>query len=197
VLVLAEAIIQFSIIFERFVQQVAESEYLDWKETIYAHRNVAQFLKVPAAMLRYTSTDRTPFDVFSCFENSFKIIETALGNAPTPDSTNSQSMDEKADHEPADYLFLLACFFIEQLFNPYAELPLKPFTPKQCERMADFIKALNDYEQANHPSDRIKTNWKTFWSDTGLPEGPRFDCRPSPTRRSYIRWKDIPTWIEV
>ncbi|KAF5324371.1 hypothetical protein D9619_011358 [Psilocybe cf. subviscida] len=196
---LKKAIIQYSLIFKSFVQHVAESEYLDWESTVYAHRNVAQFFKVPATMLRYTGTDQIPFDVFSRFEKSFEIIQTALSDPPTPDPGDTQSMDEKrVDQANADYLFLSACFFVEQLFNPYSEQPLKPFKEKQCERMADFIKALHAYEQAaNYPPVRIQDNWQDFWKDTGLPNLPRFDCKPEPARRSYIRWKVIPTWIEV
>lgn len=185
-------------IFERFVRQVAESPYLDWKETIYAHRNVAQFLKVPGAMFRYTGTDQVPFDVFSRFENALDIIQTALSDPPSPDFDDTHPVDEKsAYHANADYLFLSACLFIDQVFNPYAELTLKPFTQKQCNRMADFIVALNTYEHANYPPDRIQKNWQDLWSDTGLPKEPRFEGRPSPSKRSYIRWKAIPSWIKV
>lgn len=185
-------------IFEKFVQQVAGTEYMEWKETIYAHQSVSQFLKTPATMLRYTGTDQSPFDVFSEFENSFMIIQTTLGNATSALSGNAQSMDEKGiDQSNTDYLFLSACFVIEHLFNPYTELPLRPFKQPQCDLMADFIKAVDGYEQANYPSEGIQDNWEAFWSDTGLPKEPRFESRPNPTRRSYIRWKHIPAWIKI
>lgn len=172
-------------IFERFVHHVAVSKHLDWQETIYAHQDVAQFLKAPAIMIRYTGTAQIPFDSFSKFENSFNIIQAALGNHATPNTHG-------------DYLFLSACFLIEQLFNPYAELSLKPFDQKQCDHMATFIKALNAYEQAaGYPPVGIQDNWQEFWNETGLPKVPRFDCRPSPSRRSYIRWNTIPTWINI
>lgn len=193
-----DAIVQYSNIFEGFVRQIAQSQYLDWEETIYAHRNVAQFLKIPAAMLRYTGTDQVPFDVFSRFESSLDIIQNALSKTPTADPDADESFDEKSDHQTnIDYLFLSACFFIDHLVNPYAELPLKQFSAVQCDRLASFITALNVYEQANYPPTRIQDSWDKYWSETGLPKEPRFTCRPIPTRRSYIRWKVIPAWVKI
>ncbi|KAF5324216.1 hypothetical protein D9619_011368 [Psilocybe cf. subviscida] len=196
-----KAVIHFSMIFERFVQHIAESGSLDWQgTTIYAHRNTAQFLAVPVVMLRYRGTDQNPFDVFSRFETSFNIIQTALGDTPVPN----------IDPKRADYLFLFACLFIERLLSQKIKPPLTPFKEvKHCERMADFIEALSSFEQRKDSPIRIKENWRNFWSKTGLPGAPTFKSRSDateqfepakqadPNKLSYIHWERIPDWIPI